>query len=479
MRLFDLLLEFIPIWISKSRDLDFLQKMPAHSARQLALWYLFKRNNKYGYTPLKYTAKFKKSQLICKILQVEHVYWYEYLTLGTMSQSVYDATELDPLLCRNDKVGSVIAHMTMGTSALSRDFLDLPVVCRIMDRKWRFYRLVLTCFCIWYTFGMSLYSWGLVSEKILKGSCKFVYNNGTNISERVYADGNVYDKMLFCVSASFFFFSIYLIINIINLFRKITPESHMWFIAPFVTLENASFLTSSSSLLLVYILKDHLCSDLWVNLLALSVVFGWMLLFIVFHIGDKSSYFIYLYYSSVNENILRIDLLILCLIIATTMGTGTYFRYSDQATEEILQYSPMVGYFDYFQLAIGISDIPVLHEGIHDRWFYIPALFYSMFLIIVNVLILNLLIAMMTDRIAQISTQKDLVCKKVHACDCVALENLIPYRLINVLCPSLTNYIVRDIRVKLPDGRFVVNRVNLINARSTSEIELSKMINHM
>ena len=102
-----------------------------------------------------------------------------------------------------------------------------------------------------------------------------------------------------------------------------------------------------------------------------------------------------------------------------------------------------------------------------------------MFLIIVNVLILNLLIAMMTDRIAQISTQKDLVCKKVHACDCVALENLIPYRLINVLCPSLTNYIVRDIRVKLPDGRFVVNRVNLINARSTSEIELSKLINHM
>ena len=129
LRLFDLLLEFIPIWISKSRDLDFLRKMPAHSARQLALWYLFKRNNKYGYTPLKYAAKFKKSQLICKILEVEHVYWYEYLTLGTMSQSVYDATELDPLLCRNDKVGSVIAHMTMGTSALSRDFLDLPVVC--------------------------------------------------------------------------------------------------------------------------------------------------------------------------------------------------------------------------------------------------------------------------------------------------------------------------------------------------------------
>ena len=158
LELLNLLLASIPVWISKSRDLDFLQKMPAHSTQQLALWYLFKTNNKYGYTPLKYAAKFRKSQVICKILEIEHAYRYEYLTLGAMSQSLFDATELDPLLCRNDKVGSVIAHMTMGTTALSRNFLDSPVVVRIMNRKWRFYRLVLICFCLWYMFGMTLYS---------------------------------------------------------------------------------------------------------------------------------------------------------------------------------------------------------------------------------------------------------------------------------------------------------------------------------
>ena len=131
----------------------------------------------------------------------------------------------------------------------------------------------------------------------------------------------------------------------------------------------------------------------------------------------------------------------------------------------------MEGYFNFFQLAIGITDVPVLYEGIRNRWFYLPALFYSIFLITVNVLILNLLIAMMTDSLSQISMQEDLVCKKIHACDCVALENLIPYGIINVLCPSLTNYIARDIRVKLPDGRFIVNRVNLINAKTTFDTE--------
>ena len=334
LELFDLLLASIPVWISKSRDLDFLRKMPAHSARQLAMWYLFKTNNKYGYTPLKYAAKFRKSHVICKILEIEHVYRYEYLTLGTMSQSLFDATELDPLLCRNDKVGSVIAQMTMGTTTLSRNFLDAPVVVRIMNRKWRFYRLVLICFCIWYIFGMSLYSWGLVSQTILQNSCKIIHNNSTNVSERVHTDGNVYDKMLVGVSASFFFFSVYMTINIFNLLRKITPEPHMWFVAPFVTLENACMFASSSNLLLAYILKGYLCSNLWVNPLALSVVFGWMLLFMIFHIGDKSSYFIYMYYNSINENIVRIGVMILCLIIASTMGTWTYFQYSGRITND-------------------------------------------------------------------------------------------------------------------------------------------------
>ena len=109
--------------------------MSLHSARQLALWYLFKSNNKYGYTSLKLAARYRVGELIRKILLIDNVYSFEYLSLGEKSQCLYDARELDPLLCRNDKVPSVITDMTLASTTLSRSFIELPIVNKITGRK--------------------------------------------------------------------------------------------------------------------------------------------------------------------------------------------------------------------------------------------------------------------------------------------------------------------------------------------------------
>ena len=106
---------------------------------------------------------------------------------------------------------------------------------------------------------------------------------------------------------------------------------------------------------------------------------------------------------------------------------------------------------------------------ITSGWFHLSTFFYAFFLILVNVLILNLLIAMMTDILAQISSEKDLVCKVMRAMDCFAVENMIPNRVLKFMCPALSNYIVWDIKIKLPNGRFVTNTVYLINVRCYEE----------
>ena len=196
-------------------------------------------------------------------------------------------------------------------------------------------------FSVWHFGVMILFSYGTLSHTVPKGSCRYVHNNVTNLTEKLVTEGNLIDFFIFGLAAIYLCFAVCLVANFFLDLRRIVPESKMWFIVPTFTLENFSFATTSLTLILTYILKNYVCSDLWLNFLAISITTGWMVIFIVFHLGDKNSFFIYLFYSSINEGIVRIGVMILCLIVAMTIGTITFFICSMEENADFSMDNPM------------------------------------------------------------------------------------------------------------------------------------------
>ncbi len=462
-RFLDVALASLPLWIARTQDHAYLRDMPPHSARQLALWYLFKTPNKFGFTPLKIAGKYGIPDLLHKIVSIHDLYCFDYISLGVMSQRLYDATEFDPLLCRNDQVASVISFLMYGSKSLSQDWTQIPVVAKVLTRKWRFYRLVIIFFCLWHGTLMSLLSFGLISKSFAIDGCNAdSFKNDTQVTKTLF--GLQVSHLVLGMSCIYFLIGVCIVVNMVRVLRKAFPEPGTWLEAALLPVENLWFILFSVCNIVTYVLRTRLCSDLWVSTLSLGVVAGWLILLISFHITDTGALFIHVFYNSFNDNIFRCALLILYILIATTLGTMVYFSYSKEHNEIFSTDNPKEAVFSFFQLAIGITDVPSLHEHLSHSWLNLPTALYAFFLVVVNILILNLLIAMMTDSLSQISAHKSLVIRVKHLGDSLILESFVPEGIVRYLCPDLLNYVVRDISITLPDGRRVTNRVHLINA---------------
>ena len=122
------------------------------------------------------------------------------------------------------------------------------------------------------------------------------------------------------------------------------------------------------------------------------------------------------------------------------------------ATSVMAVVSPGIGQFsdvllNYARMSMGIADYKDLYDRRFDHYMLLPL--YAAFLIFLNILVLNLLIAAMTDAYVSLDKKRTLLCKEARVRDALFLEKALPLPLRSYLLVPSQHQVLR---VRLPDG---------------------------
>ena len=140
------------------------------------------------------------------------------------------------------------------------------------------------------------------------------------------------------------------------------------------------------------------------------------------------------------------------------IGTAIFTVISPLTDKETLTFSDII--INLFKLSTGVSDYKHLYDLRLAHDIILPL--YMFFIVILNVVIMNLLIAAMTDSYVNIDKKRCLLCKSARTSDAIVAEKSITLLKPYFIIPHQHQVL----RIKLPDGSMWENHVFLMSTFS-------------
>ena len=458
LHMLEVLLDAIDAWLENTTKCKALMDLSLKKGRLVALHMLFKCDNKTRLTPLKLAAKSGCRGLVRRILNIDKLYRFPLYKLGPKSESLYDFSEIDPLLSHDQNTMSIIEMLVFEETDQAIEILGLPQITTLKDIKTKCLKIMLWVVIIFHILFMIMHS--VAFYVWLLPEMMSTTNNAT-MTDR-YAMQEV-DIFILIIGCCYMGTVVLAALGCVRIFRRM--RLGLWNITYVVYNLQLPTLGSFAISLILYFILKAMKNEYEVFMLSLSMLFGWIHCIYFTRAFQSTSFFALMLHRVLFADILRFLSIIAIMVLSYTMMTSAILMMDVSLTEHINDNhditnptNPIPIMFDFFQLASGIADFSLLQES--SYWFICGAIYIS-FLVIANILMFNLLIASMSNRYALISANGELLCTKVTLCDIIMWEFMIPNRLKN---RARSIYEHRIVRVSLNAEHYIENHVYLLKA---------------
>ena len=450
--MYDQLISCINIWVTKTKQFAFLSSTEESQALLYAKWLLIRAKNDKGYTPLQLAARLGSVKVFKKLINTDNVYSFNYFSLGAFSERMYDISEIDPFFNCDKHNISVLEILGLCSTDKNRECLMVEPVLSLINDKWKNHQPAMLFWVIIHYLFMGCYSWKEYQDHF---QTHFLRNQtNTTVSKFEFRCS---DYMLFASTAW------YIVLTSICLF-VLSKSYFRLCLTVNQGVRSLNHLCTSITLLytlfsLIYLLLKYLKLDGLYCFQALSILTGWILTQIGFRVFKRLSFF-HVVFSHVLHGDATIYIFVLfnlCLAVTLASVPIMYGFLSDN-----LEFSSFTQtYMNFLRLGVGVADFNDLYmAGIKHNIFFL--FFYICFIIIGNLLVLNMLIGSMSDSYSKLRNQQDILCIASKVGDIVLVEKILP---LFTLYVSTSAHFHKVIRLHLPEGKTADRHVYLFPAK--------------
>ena len=443
--IFDSLIESVDTWIRISKKINSNKELEVTSDSRIGvLLLLFKLRDNHGFTPLKLAAKFGMHSLMKKILGLSGVYCFPLQQNAYKKEALYEMSELDPLLNQFGHNGSVLETIALKYGDEFLRCLTLPPVNKLVSLKWERYKRHFHFWGLFHLLFMAFYTRLAFFELFPNFKpCRNETNLISNCSrENLRYRFSYVDGIVLSVGISYLIFSISILVSLVKISRRIRLSgfSTCWHFNALMNIDILIF----AWVTLGYVFAKAVQSPRDIILLALSLLVGWMYLFLFTKVFKTTGFFSIMFHKILIGDITRFLFIGGIILISFTIATLAIFSAEDDVPPEFSSF--LTTAISYLKLCLGLVDLNVLFL---NRHYIFSTLLFLAFVLLENILLMNLLIAAMTDTHSALSSDTELLCTKLRMSDVILMEWMLPVCL-QLRQPLAWEQCVQS--VTMPDG---------------------------
>ena len=447
--MYEELIDCIKIWIKMTKKYSFLQSADKKQALLYAKWLLIREKSDEGYTALQLAAKFGSVKTFTKLVNTDYVYSFPYFSFGPFSKILYDVSDIDPFL--NRRSVSVLEIVGLAPTDKNIECLNIEPVASLIEEKWEKHRPTIVFWGIIHITFMILYSYlGFKDLYPYLGP-----NRQVNTTLDRFEFQPV-DYLLLMMTVW------YLILSSLCLSALISFSFHLHLtlnqLMRSLGILRADFMVIFAATSVLYLLLKYLENDTCVVFLSVSILAGWFLMLLYMRVLKRLMFFNVMLSYIVRGDAAQFAWIIILLSVAFAVSSAPIFNTLEYSDQKKFLWT----FMNFMRLGLGVTDFSELYdEGIkHGGNDFILAI-YAVFIFAANLVLLNMLIASMTDAYSKLTGRRHLLCSSLTAGDCVLLESILPLPILN-----LTNCVRlhKVIRIHLPQGKTADRHVYLFPA---------------
>lgn len=422
--------------------------MSSKDGKHLHVWTI--KNNE-GLNPLKLTAKLGQHVLFKITMEMNNVYRFVNSEDGLFDVELYDVTDIDSLshyclLC-SMKEGLHEAFEkddTMSESAVDNKcsfhvptlemiigsdpgvvfkFIELSPLRYVISRKWRYYRWFFSMwgfFHVLYMVGFTVYT--VRRSDVVRNASV----TGTALQYRNTIGNDSY--VTFYATLSLVVAVLYLLQEVVRIFKSRMPWSlshlqNCYHTGPFRLVIVLFGLTT-----IVDVIWRLVDAEYEEYVLVVSMILGWWFLVFFLRGFRQFSFFTVMIQKVLVGDMFRFSIIITMELIAFTTGMFVAYRGRVTSDENVSEYGKFMVLS--FKMMFGFTSLDVLFEA-PNPWFAVSL--YVAFVLLTYVLMINSLIAMMSNTCSVVSQNREIQCRVQQLSIILFFESIFPVRLLRIV----------------------------------------------
>jgi len=468
---FHSLIRYAAIYPEKTKDvlntLDYLHKNfidnteNSSHENDLSIWFI---PNSDGLNPLQLSASLSQLEIFEHILKLPNVYCFLNDHDGLFDQKSYDITEIDTIatelwssdqqkrtaelqqhvtannveglstrtfenkeesVCRpieflkRQKQKSILEIMFEIKSPSAFEFLQQPIMRCVIKTKWQVYKWY---YYIWMVFHLLF----MVTLTVFA-----VYNSDDNSHEAnssvamtTEAMSTVPQRKNFTSGFKWIYFSVglfYFLYELFHLFFRVKSYD----IKQLVNILHNGIYRVILTVFSLCLIIDQILTEVMDNyengFLIISLITGWWFVVFFLRAHKKFGFFTVMIHKIILGDLIRFGLLICLMLIAFSAAVNMAFKGSITQNKDLLSYPYTMMLL--FKLMMGLGDIEELYEA---RRPWIAVCLFIAFVILTYVLMMNALIAMMSQTCTIVSENRHIQWRVQQLSIIMFFEGILP-----------------------------------------------------
>lgn len=407
-------------WWSKKRGFSVNDCNQSEKARFHR--YILNLRNFDGYTPLTLAAKLGTAPMLVHTLGKEGVYKFTSWIYGRYSVANYDMSEVDPLVVGRTKP-SVIELLVFSAPDTGLPAFACPAISQLIDAKWNHTWLMFLIWFIYHCVVMSIMTAVAVNSPSER--------NATNVTN-LYANSHgtkLVGEVLVVLTAVIYLLSEIMRIGLL-LQRLYTHCSHKKgkksFVSPITLILRPEAFRLIALLFSLCVICRTFMQFMMISYIdipsSIALVTGWYFVLYFTRAFESASFFTLMIHKMLLGDMLRFGIAFLVLLIG--FGTSMRVLYMETTKEMPHQFSSFgASLLSMFRLLTGLDDLNYLDQSRSPE---AATFLYLVFICIASILLLNMLIAAMSDTYANVAQNSHTLFLKSRLLSIIHCEECFP-----------------------------------------------------
>ena len=357
--------------------------------------------NKEGYTPLTLAARRGAPEILSHLLNINQVNKNTIWTYGPSSSSLYDLSETDPLVVE-DGTPAVLDIIVYDASDDILPVIASEPIHTLINAKWRSHRVIYYIWLLYHLTLMTVFTWWAVEKPI-----QDIHNiTGHDfLPSKLSDDENLAVEWVIIIAASFYLItqSIDIATSLVALVQyRLRRSSTGYYKAPWSVIFRYDdfrviLITFSVSTLVASILNHEKeeSSDIFY---CLALTCGWYYMLAFLRTFKSFSYYTIMVHRIIFSDILRFAFVFAFILLGFSAGNIVIFATSTEKPDQVESFDKVM--YSLLRLMIGLDEWDIVGQA---RSKLAASIVFVCFVVLTTILLLNMLIASMTDTYAAIT----------------------------------------------------------------------------
>ena len=405
---------------------------------------ILRMRNDAGHTPLSYAVHLGATEYAAAIIELGNSYSFARWDVDPEHENWYEVSEIDPAVATYEHSPYTILEMfTYFTSDRNVTLGELPQIKKVIENKWRNYKCWVIAWFILHTLVMVSFTIYCTRTSNPPFFAVFINENrstfnetgtisqGPSIPAPTHLPFNIMEVFVVFVALVYLAMDIYDSITTISRhclcnFTKPGANADLMTriklsIQHFDLLRAMLFIFSFSVPSMFFLrIVDSPKKDIFY---ALAAVSGWLFMLFFIRALKNIGIFTAIVYRMILREITYIIIIVSIVIVA--YGTGLYclFNLKEGQSQPTQVLNPFEIYFYLTKVVVGLDEFDILD---HTTVPWLGKLLFVVFIILCQILLLNVLIAAMNNTYNELSEMKEIIWLQILCKSILSIERRLP-----------------------------------------------------